>query len=274
MSDASGSSSPTQPALDRYERVTALPMLIFSLAFIVLWIVPVAVPLAPAVRNGTEIAGWIVWLLFALDYATRFRLAPHKRTFVRRNLIDLAVILLPLLAPLRVFSGLRALRVLRAITLVSVAVRAQKTSRSIFHPRRVAVAVLLVTILALIGATLELQFEQNAPSSNITSFGDSVWWAVSTITTVGYGDKYPTTFEGKAVALLLMLAGVGATGVLSAALAAAFIGGRQEHDFLDLVNRLDRIERHIAEANLRTAAAVESAPSMPEADLKEKLTRA
>ena len=236
----------TRPTLERYEGLTALPMLVCCIGFIAVWLAPFAFPLTPAVQGELEGLSWVLWSFFALDYGIRFAFAPVKTTFLKRNVLDLLIVLLPLLAPLRVFSGLRALRVLRALTLLSVAARAQKSSRNILNPQNVTVAVFLVATLALVGAGLEFQFEKGAPHANIRSFGDSIWWAMTTISTVGYGDKYPTTVEGRAIALLLILAGVGATGLLSAGLTTFFVGGRQEQENTAILSRLDHIEALLA----------------------------
>jgi voltage-gated potassium channel len=234
--------------LERYEGVSAIPMLIASFGFIALWIVPIALALSPAVSDDVELATWVLWALFATDYVIRFVLAANKLSFAKRNIVDLLVVLLPLLAPLRLISGLRALRVLRTLTLLSVTARAQKTSRNILNPQNISVAIAIVITVAFVGAALELQFERGAPASNIKSFSDAIWWAMTTITTVGYGDKYPTTVEGKGIALFLMFVGVGTTGLLSAALATYFIGERQEKENLDIVERLERIEALLKES--------------------------
>jgi len=250
----------TRPTLERYERISALPILICSFGFIVLWVGPIAFELSPAVRNALEITSWVLWSFFAIDYLTRFSLAPRKVTFVRKNVIDLLIVVLPLLAPLRVISGFRALRVLRAVTILSVAARAQKSSRNILNPQNVTVAIVIIATLALVAAALELQFERGAPRANIRSFGDSIWWAMTTITTVGYGDKYPTTAEGRSVALALMLVGIGTTGLLSAGLTTFFLGGRQEQDNVDIVNRLERIETLLAQQSANHTAGPSQRP--------------
>jgi len=69
----------------------------------------------------------------------------------------------------------------------------------------------------------ELDAERHTHSANITTFGDSLWWAMSTVTTVGYGDKYPVTAEGRFVAVGLMIGGVALIGVITAALASWLI---------------------------------------------------
>ena len=78
----------------RYERMTALPMILVSLAFVAIWLYPVAVPTSKAVDAYLRAASWSLWALFAVDYVVRFCLAPYKLRFVRGNLLDLAVVAL------------------------------------------------------------------------------------------------------------------------------------------------------------------------------------
>jgi voltage-gated potassium channel len=87
--------------------------------------------------------------------------------------------------------------------------------------------VLLVALgLLIIGAILVMLFERNAAGSNIHNFQDAIWWAIVTVTTVGYGDRYPVSEGGRAVAVILMFVGIGLIGTLTATVASFFV---QEH---------------------------------------------
>ncbi len=232
--------------MQRYERMTAIPMIVVSLAFVALLIYPIAVQTSPAVDADLRAANWFLWSLFTLDYIVRFSLAPYKLKFVKRNVLDLVVVLLPLLAPLRMFSGLRALRVLRAITVISLIAKTQRTSRHIVTAQNIGTTILVLLVVVAIGAALEFQFERGAPGANITSFPDSLWWAVSTITTVGYGDKYPVTMEGRGFAALLMFVGIGTASLLAAGLTTVFVGREAQHDTKVILEKLELIERALA----------------------------
>jgi voltage-gated potassium channel len=74
------------------------------------------------------------------------------------------------------------------------------------------------------------QAERTAPEGNIKTIGDGLWWAISTVTTVGYGDRFPTTNQGRLIALGLMLLGVSLIGVISATMAAWFVRMMQKDD--------------------------------------------
>ncbi len=82
------------------------------------------------------------------------------------------------------------------------------------------VTVALVSFVAALGV---FEAERDAPESSITTFGDALWWVLTTITTVGYGDRYPVTTEGRLVAAALMLAGIAVLGTVTAAIATWFL---------------------------------------------------
>jgi voltage-gated potassium channel len=84
--------------------------------------------------------------------------------------------------------------------------------------------VLIAAVATLVlGAWLVLLFEENAKGSNIHNYPDALWWAIVTVTTVGYGDRFPVSEGGRIVAVVLMLVGIGLIGVLTATVASVFI---------------------------------------------------
>jgi voltage-gated potassium channel len=155
---------------------------------------------------------WITWMLFVADYLVRLMLAESRRTFVVRHWLDLIVIALPLLRPLRL------LRLLRLIPLLSVINRRATTRLQGLVATYVVGGALL---LAFVGALAELNAERHAPGATIVDFGDAIWWATTTMTTVGYGDTYPVTVVGRSVAAAaLMVGGVALLGTVTATFAS------------------------------------------------------
>jgi voltage-gated potassium channel len=77
--------------------------------------------------------------------------------------------------------------------------------------------------MLIAGAVAVLDAERGAPDATINSFGDALWWSLITVTTVGYGDRYPVTGAGQAIAAGLMVAGIALLGVVTAAIAAWFV---------------------------------------------------
>lgn len=125
----------------------------------------------------------------------------------------------------RIFRVLRGVRATKILASVALAKRAESAF----------LAASVVAILMLVVAGILILQVETADESNIRTAGDALWWALSTITTVGYGDRYPVTTEGRLVAALLMCAGVGLFGMFSGFLAAWFVApaARQERGELD-----------------------------------------
>ena len=173
---------------------------------------PLYYPDLPApVRSLLTAANVLIWVIFAADYLARLRLAERRGHFLREHLLDLLVLAVPFLRPLRL---------VRAIGLFgSITRRAGSTSQG----RTTGEVFLAAAALVVLAGGLVLDAERDHTDANIRTPGDALWWAMSTVTTVGYGDRYPTTGLGRVVAALLMLVGVALLGVVSAGIATTFI---------------------------------------------------
>ncbi|HCT75243.1 MAG TPA: ion transporter [Micromonosporaceae bacterium] len=162
-------------------------------------------------RHACTWIGYAIWVLFIADYLVRLALADRWRAFVRRNWFDLPILALPMLRPLRLLRVLVALRVLG------------RGGARFARGRVVASIAAAVAAGGAVAALAMLDAERSNAAANIRDYGDALWWAMSTITTVGYGDRYPTTTEGRLVAAALMVAGIAMLGVITASLASWFV---------------------------------------------------
>ncbi|WP_027661199.1 potassium channel family protein [Salinispora fenicalii] len=191
-----------------WERLTALPLTVFSLVFLAAYAAPILDPqLSSAWTTVCQVTTFTTWLVFWLDMAVRFILHTQRRRFLREHLFDLAVLLLPMLRPLRA---------LRLVTVVlSLSRRTEAWVRGRLSIYVAATTVLLVGVASL----AVLDAERAAPDPSITNYPDALWWAAVTITTVGYGDFYPVTPEGRLVAVGLMIGGIGLIGFVTGSLA-------------------------------------------------------
>jgi voltage-gated potassium channel len=176
--------------------------MVLALIMIPALLVPEIFTLAPRENAILEWASWAIYAFFAGDLLIKLYLAPNALQHLRSHWLDLLVVLLPLLRPLRVLSGLRILQLLRALPVVVFAATGLRRLRMLFVRRNLDLVLLLAGALVLVCATLVYGFERNTGSA-IDSFGDALWWAVATVTTVGYGDTVPATAEARIVAFVL-----------------------------------------------------------------------
>lgn len=195
--------------LEQWESRTRSTLMVLAMIFLFVYALPIVAPEAPAaVRDACDGLQYIIWLIFAGDYVIRLAIAKHKWHFIRHNLIDLAAVTLPALRPLRLVA---------ALTLI----QQQGGERLRGHVATyVTVGILLVVTISGLAV---LQAERTASGSNITTWQDALWWALVTVTTVGYGDFFPVTFEGRMFAFGLMLCGIALLGIVTASLSSWFL---------------------------------------------------
>jgi voltage-gated potassium channel len=193
----------------RWEKATNWPLMGAAVIFLAAYAVPVLEPDLPTwLLDSCRWLSWITWGIFVADLVVRLALADERLRYLVRHWYDLLVIVLPLLRPLRL---------LRMIPLLSVLNRRAQTGLR----GRVAIYVAGgASLLAFVAALAVLDVERSSPDANITDFGDAIWWAVTTMTTVGYGDRYPVTSVGRVVAFGLMLGGIALLGTVTATLAS------------------------------------------------------
>lgn len=217
--------------LARWERRAEWPLTALAVAFLLVYGWQVLDNRAtPGLHEVLEVVLWLVWLVFAVDFAVRLKLAVDKRKFLRTHWFDLLAVLLPMV---------RQLRVLRLITVLKVLNRRFAGN----FRKRVGVYAAGITILVGLCASLAvLDAERNHPDATITTFGDATWWTLTTISTVGYGDRYPVTWEGRLVAALLMIGGIALLGVITGTIASW------------LVERMSGVEDSLADAEQATLA--------------------
>lgn len=195
----------------RYRDLAEWPLMGTALVFLAAYAWQVIGRVEGSGADWLETAMWLTWGIFALDYAANLWLATDRRHWFLWNLHELLIVALPFFRPLRL---------LRLVTLLSV------LHRTIGETLRGRVATYVAgsaALLVLVGALAVLDVEQSAPDAKILTFGDALWWAITTITTVGYGDMYPVTPIGRIVAAALMMSGIAVLGVVTASIASWLI---------------------------------------------------
>jgi voltage-gated potassium channel len=192
----------------RWEKATEWPLTIAAILFLAAYATQILARPDGILSAVCELVLWLTWGVFVVDYVTRLVLAERRWRWFYRHLLDLAIVVLPMLRPLRL---------MRFLTVLAVLGRGTGT---MFRGRVVLYTVGATVLTVFIAALSVLDAEQNAPGGNIRSFGDAIWWAFVTITTVGYGDFYPVTFSGRIIAVGLMVGGIALIGVVTATLAS------------------------------------------------------
>ena len=191
-----------------WERATEWPLTGAAVVFLGAYAWEVLTNAQGGTKEAAELMIDAVWALFGVDYLVRLTLAPSRGRWFLRHLPDLAIIVLPFLRPLRL---------LRLVTLVSIM---QRSAGTALRGRITLYTVGSAALLILTSALASLDAERHEPGSSIRTFGQALWWALTTFTTVGYGDTFPVSREGRFIAALLMIGGVALAGVVTATLAS------------------------------------------------------
>jgi voltage-gated potassium channel len=174
-----------------------------------------------------------VCIVLFIDFLRRFYVAPKKLSFMKWGWIDL----IACIPNINVFRWGRMVRIMRVILILRAFRSFQRVLSIVFHhrTRNGIVSAIVITILLVAFSSIAILVTETSPESNIKTAEDAVWWSVSTITTVGYGDRYPVTTPGRLVAVILMFCGVGLFGTLSGIVALWFLGERESNRTSELM---------------------------------------
>jgi voltage-gated potassium channel len=206
-----------------------------------------------------KILNWVIWTAFASELVVLLAVAPNRRRWLAKHPLDVAIVVLtPPLAP----AGLQALRAFRLLRLLRL-IRLAKLSRSVFSLDGVAWAALVAFLLVEACGIALVTVEGTKHHPHLT-LPDGLWWAISTVTTVGYGDIAPVTIAGRLIAMCIMVIGLGFVAILTAGIAQHFVArGAASHadaetaqqilaavqdvqgQIHSVAERLDRLEAHV-----------------------------
>lgn len=209
------------------EKITFLNLLIiiFSVYVLLAQMVEVFVVFPKEISN---LLTWIddaICLVFLYDFLLRFYRADNKLKFIKWGWIDL-------ISSIPSFDIFRVGRVLRLFRLLRVLRAFRSTKYLIQHVFKSRIkgtmtAVAIVTIIIIIFSSISILIVEKDPNSNIKTGEDAIWWTIVTITTVGYGDKFPVTTEGRLIGIFLMTSGVGLFGTYTGYIASLFVGEKE-----------------------------------------------
>ena len=194
------------------------PMLLLSLA----WLIIVLVELTRGSTALLEFFGTTIWIIFILEFALRFTVAPEKTGFLRKNWLTVIALVVPALRLFRALTLLRAARALRGLRLVRIvgtANRSMNALKTTLRRRGFGYVLGLTLALVALGAAGMMSFEPDA----FESYGHALWWTGMLITSIG-SDYWPVTLEGRVLSILLAVYGLAVFGYIAAAFASFFIG--------------------------------------------------
>jgi voltage-gated potassium channel len=238
--------------VDRIERVMKYPMTLLGVAWLVIAFVVVTTDVTSSASIPLVGTLFVLWAILLVEYLVRVVVTPDRRGYLRRRWVEPATVVVP---PLQSWHFVGIERVTLLVREGQLRVEAILRHHSLFRVLIAAAATLFV------GAWLVLLFEENAKGSNIHSYPDALWWAIVTVTTVGYGDRYPTTEGGRIVAVVLMLLGISLIGVLTATIASVFVkehtdANKEEYKrgHADLGQQLSVISERLADVERRLGA--------------------
>lgn len=213
-------------------------VLLLSLYVIAALLAECTLQLPPAAREMMQYIDWGVCAVFLLDFTLRLANAPSKIKFMRWGWLDLLSCI-----PVNAFALGRAVRIVQIIRLLRV-FRSARALMAWLHQHRaqsLAGTTILMAVVLLIFSVIAILVVEHDPQSNIKTPLDALWWGVTTMTTVGYGDHYPVTMEGRFVAMLLMITGVGIFGVLTGLFARFFVEPEMKQDEVNLGKVLEEM---------------------------------
>ncbi|GAA1970503.1 potassium channel family protein [Microbacterium deminutum] len=186
------------------------PLMAAAVVFLIAYATQILAREKGAMSGVAEVVVWVMWAVFAIDYIVRLAITEKRGKWFLRHLLDLAIVIMPMLRPLRL---------MRFLTILAII---QRGAGSMLRGR-VVVYTVGATALTIVIAGLAVLDAEQGQRGPIQNLGDAIWWAFTTITTVGYGDYFPVTITGRIVAVALMIGGIALIGVVTATLASWII---------------------------------------------------
>ena len=241
----------------KLERTIETPMIVLAIMIIPIVLIELEIlsTNAQIVSIATMIDD-IIWFAFLFEYIILVSLYNDKAGYTKRSWLNLLILLLspPLIAPqgfasIRSLRALRALRALRSLRILIAVKRGIKPILDVFEKNSLHY-VTIITVFLIIASSIAFSWLEQRD----LSYG--LWWAITTVTTVGYGDTYPETNMGRIFAALVMIIGIGFVSLLTANIASYFVEKDLENEKSDktdpnqlILERIEDLSKKIDEIN-------------------------
>ena len=234
---------------------------ILAIVSIILVAIESLVTISEGVLLGIYIADLIICLVFGWDFIQRLRSSENKSRFMKTNGFEIlamipAIAFFALGAIPAISTGLRSLRLVRVVRVVLLIVRMRRvmSTSGRFVQRSNLLTMLGITVsIIFIGAFAVLLLEGGIHNAQITNFSDAIWWTISTVTTVGYGDIVPYSIAGRIMGMVLMVVGIGVMAAFISQVSATLVESRikrntEKDDFrttviTEIKSRIDNIDK-------------------------------
>jgi voltage-gated potassium channel len=210
--------------LETLENWLETPLLILGIVWLILLIVELIWGFSPWLATASD----VIWIIFIIDFAIKFILAPKKLEYLKKNWLTAISLAVPALRVFRIFRIIRILkaaRVARGLRLFRVLTSVNRGLKAIgasFGRKGLPYVLGATTIVLFAGAAGMYAFEYNVSGTGIDSYGSAVWWTAMMITSIG-SDYFPKSAEGRFLCFLIGLYGFVVFGYLTAALASFFV---------------------------------------------------
>jgi voltage-gated potassium channel len=215
--------------LQQVEDWLETPMLVLGFA----WLALLVVDLIWGLSSLLQVISNVIWIIFIVDFAVTFTLAPHKLVYLKHNWLTVIALALPALRVFRIVRLLRLLRATRGLRLVRVIGslnRGMGALRASMGRRGFGYVIALTAIVTLVGAAGMYAFESETPDGQgLKDYGAALWWTAMLITTLG-SEYWPQTPEGRILCFILALYAFSVFGYVTATLATFFVGRDAEND--------------------------------------------
>lgn len=222
--------------LQKLEDWLDLPMIVLAWVWLVLFVVELTLGLNPLLQT----LGTVIWIIFILDFALTFTLAPRKLVYLKSNWLSAIALIIPALRILRIarfvrfLQGLRATRGLNLIRVLTRTNRGMSALGASMGRRGFGYVVMLTLAIILVGAAGMYAFESDPPDgSGLNDYGTALWWTAMLMTTMG-SQYWPQTPEGRILCFILALYAFAVFGYVTAVLATFFVGRDAEDNEAEL----------------------------------------
>ena len=213
--------------LERWEQRTNIPLLILAAAMLPLIVLPLLTQLDDGVEQLFTYAEWGIWAVFAFDLVARLWLAENRKLFLRRNWIDVLIVAVPFLRPLRL---------LRAVVFVA--------RIWALLDRRGVRGTIVLALAILFGATAAIWGAEHGQGGEVYSWDSALWWTLHTMAT-GDGVREATTILGRIVGAIVTLLGFALLGMVTATIAAWFVEQEQDKEQEQILEELKMVQEEL-----------------------------